>query len=146
MLLRYIHPDAVWLQYLPAALGCVWALSYFRKHRDAWDWIEHGSLLVLVSVVVAPYSWIMDQAILIPALLHAVYRTRSRIDVAILALASAIVGVWIVRGDVALASAFYIWPAPVWLLWYLYALRGTSTRFDRAYDPQLLSEGREAIL
>jgi uncharacterized membrane protein (UPF0127 family) len=146
MLMRHINPNAVWLQYLPAVLGCAWALWYFRRHRDDWDWVEHGSLLVLVSVVVAPYSWIMDQAILIPALLHAVYRTRSRSDVAILALASAVVGVWIVRGDVALASAFYIWPAPVWLVWYLYALRGTSTQHSRAYDPPLLSEGREATL
>ena len=146
MLMRHINPDAVWLQYLPAALGCVWALWYFCRHRDDWDWMEHGSLLVLVSLVVAPYSWIMDQAILIPALLHAVYRTRSRIDVAILALASAVVGVWIVRGDVALASPFYIWPALVWLVWYFYALRGTSTQHSRAYDPPLLSEGREATL
>jgi hypothetical protein len=147
MLMRQIHPNAVWLQYLPAALGCVWALSYFRKHRDDWDWMEHGSLLVLVSVVVAPYSWIMDQAVLIPALLHAIYRTRSRNDVAILALASAlVVGILIVRGNMVLASAFYIWPAPIWLAWYLYALRGTSAQPSRAYDAQLLSEPREATL
>ncbi len=147
MLMRHVGPNAIWLQYLPAALGCVWALWYFRRHRDDWDWMEHGSLLVLVSVVVAPYSWIMDQAILIPALLHAVYRTRSRTDVAILALASAVVvGILIVRGNIVLASAFYLWPAPVWLAWYLYALRGTSTRANGAYDPTLLSEGRQATL
>ena len=147
MLMQHINPNAVWLEYLPAVLGCAWALFYFRKHRDDWDWLEHGSLLVLVSLVVAPYSWIMDQAIVIPALLHAVYRTRSRNNVAILALASAIiVGILIVRGDMVLASAFYMWSAPLWLVWYLFALRGASTQPRNAYDLPLLSEGREATL
>jgi hypothetical protein len=77
MLRLAIDPGKVWLQGVPAALGCVWALAYFRRHRR-WDWIEHGSLLMLVSVAVAPYSWFMDQAVLLPALLHALYRNRSR--------------------------------------------------------------------
>ena len=42
---RYVSPTSTWLQYLPVALGSVWALAYFRRHRDDWDWMEHGSLL-----------------------------------------------------------------------------------------------------
>jgi hypothetical protein len=85
--LRWIvSPDTLWLQYLPAGLGCIWALIYFRRHRDAWDWMEHGSLLMLVSILLAPYTWLMDQAIPIPALLHAAYFTRSRRLIAVLAL------------------------------------------------------------
>jgi len=145
MLLRNVSPNTVWLQYLPAALGCVWALFYFRRHRD-WNWMTHGSLLMVISVVVAPYAWIMDQAILIPALLHAAYLTRSRSLVAIFALMSAVIGVWILRGDVALQSAFYIWPAPAWLAWYLYAVRGTDTQSSKAYDLPPLAEGCEATL
>ena len=98
VLRRIISPNTTWLQYLPSALGCIWALAYFRRHREDWDWMEHGSLLMLVSVLVAPYTWLMDQAILIPALLHAAYLTRSRSLVAILALASAVIEIGALRG------------------------------------------------
>jgi hypothetical protein len=123
MLRRNVSPNTIWLQYIPVASGCVWALEYFRRHRDHWDWMEHGSPLILVSVLVSPYSWPMDQVILMPALLHAVYLTRSRSLVAIFALSSAVVGVWSLRGNVPLYSAFYIWFAPAWLAWYLYATK-----------------------
>jgi hypothetical protein len=134
-----ISPKNMWLQYLPSAFGCIWALAYFRKHYDHWDWIEHGSLLILVSVLVAPYTWLMDQAIVIPALLHAAYLTRSRSLVAILALASAVIEAGILWGLPLLHSAFYLWTAPAWLVWYLYATkRGYTTN---AYEVPLLPGG-----
>ena len=132
MLRRDISPNTIWLQYLPAVLGCIWALAYFQRHREHWDWIEHGAPLMLVSVLVSPYSWPMDQVILLPALLHAVYRTRSRTLVAIFALSSALVGVWSLRGDLPLYSAFYLWFPPAWLAWYIFAIRGSRT--TNAYE------------
>jgi hypothetical protein len=115
------HTD--WLQYLPAAAGCVWAIGYFRKHRDEWDWLHHGSLLMLISVLVAPYTWFMDQAILIPALLHGAYSARSKRSIAVLALASAAIEIEILRGLPLLQSYFYLWTAPAWLAWYLFSNR-----------------------
>lgn len=141
--LQNVSPNAIWLQYLPAALSCIWALAYFRRHRNDWDWMAHGSLLMVVSFVAAPYAWIMDQAILIPALLHAAYLTRSRNVVAIFSLASAAIGVWILRGDVQLHSAFYIWPAPVFLAWYLYAVRVSAVQPSKALELPSLAEGRK---
>ena len=144
MLRQKLSPNTIWLQYLPAVLGCVWALTYFRRHRDDWDWIEHGSLLMLVSLLFAPYTWFMDQAILIPALLHAAYVTRSRNLLAVLALASAIIEIAILRGLPLLQSVFYLWTAPGWLVWYLCATRATVTPPSNAYDLSLVAEGREA--
>ncbi len=46
---------------------------------------------MIVSVLVAPYGWLIDQSVLIPALLHAAYRARSRTFTAILASASAVI-------------------------------------------------------
>jgi uncharacterized membrane protein (UPF0127 family) len=133
IMLRWtISPKTMWLQYLPSALGCIWALAYFRKHYERWDWMEHGSLLMLVSILLAPYTWLMDQAILIPALLHAGYLARSRSLVAVLALASAVIEISALRGMALLHSAFYIWTVPVWLAWYLYAIKPAST--TNAYD------------
>jgi hypothetical protein len=118
-----VNPNANWLQFLPAALGCVWALAYFQRHRDDWDWMEHGSLLMLVSLVVAPYSWCLDQAVLLPALLHALYRNRSRSLVAVLALMSATIAIGNFLGLPLRTLALYLWTAPAWLGWYLCAMR-----------------------
>jgi hypothetical protein len=140
IMLRWaISPKTMWLQYLPAALGCIWALAYFRKHYDHWNWVEHGSLLMLVSVMLAPYTWLMDQAVLIPALLHGVYFTRSRNLIALLALASAVIDIGALRGLALLHSPFYIWTAPGWLAWYLYATRaGYATS---VYEPSVVADG-----
>jgi len=134
-----ISPKAMWLQYLPSVLGCIWALAYFRKHYDHWDWMEHGSLLMLVSVIVAPYAWLMDQAILLPALLHAAYFTRSRSLIAVLALASAVIELGALRGVALLHSPLYLWTAPAWLAWYLYATRTTGA--SNVYEAHLLADG-----
>jgi uncharacterized protein len=140
ILLRWtISPKTMWLQYLPPALGCIWALIYFRKNYDHWDWMEHGSLLMLASVLMAPYSWLVDQAILIPALLHAAYLTRSRSLIAIVALASAVIEIGALRGLPLMHSAFYIWTAPAWLTWYLYATKRSYT--TNVYEPFLPADG-----
>jgi hypothetical protein len=146
MLRWIISPKTMWFQYLPSALGCIWALAYFRKHYDHWDWVEHGSLLMLVSVLLAPYTWLFDQALLIPALLHAVYLTRSRGLIAILALASAAIEIGTLRSLAPTHSAFYLWTAPAWLAWYLYAIRGTAAERDEAFDAPPLAEVREVTL
>jgi hypothetical protein len=127
---QIVHPESAWLQYLPASLGCIWAIAYFYKHRSTWDWLEHGSLLMLVSVVVAPYSWFMDQAVLIPALLHALYQTRSRFLIAVFALISAIIEIANYRGVPLTSFPLYLWTAPAWLLWYLLASRSRTPLHD----------------
>jgi hypothetical protein len=135
----YLPPHTLGLQCLPAAVGALWALLYFLKRRDSWDWVEHGSLLMLVSIFVAPYTWFMDQAVLIPALLYGAYRTRSRSLIAILALMSAVIEIEILRGLPLLHSGFYLWTAPASLIWYILATcPHTATRVR---DASLFTEG-----
>ena len=122
VLRKLINPNANWVQYVPAALGCVWALVYWWKRRTTWDWLRDGNLVTLVSVVVAPYSWITDQLAAAPALLEASYRTRSQLLPVLWALGSIIAEVELLAG-IKLASNWFVWTAPAWLLWYLVALR-----------------------
>jgi len=120
--------QATWLQFLPAALGCVWALVYFWRRRAAWDWKIDGSLLMLVSLVAAPYCWLYDQCLAIPALLEGAYATRSRNLLTVLALAILLMDIELVCA-VHVISPLYLWTAPAWLAWYLCA-RGMPV--DRA--------------
>ncbi|HTV06843.1 MAG TPA: glycosyltransferase 87 family protein [Acidobacteriaceae bacterium] len=124
---RAIDPRAMWIQFVPAALACVWALWYFLRHRRHWSWIEHGSLLMIVSVLVAPYAWLIDQSVLIPALLHALYRSRSRAFAIVLGSASALIILQIFLGA-SVHSRWNLWPAPLWLVWYLFAVKSGGTQ------------------
>jgi hypothetical protein len=119
----WINPNAMWLQYLPAVLGCIWALYYFWPRRRAWDWMNQGSPLMLVSILAAPYSWLYDQVLVIPALLQGAFLTRSWNMLATLAVLSALVE-GALFGNIIKPSAVYLWTtwtAPAWLVWYLLA-------------------------
>ncbi|MGP8173217.1 MAG: glycosyltransferase 87 family protein [Terracidiphilus sp.] len=129
----WLSPQTMWLTYLPAALGCAWALGYFWTRRQAWDWMKHGSPLMLVSFLTAPYSWIYDGCLAIPALLEGAYLTRSKTLLVILAFASVLIEVELI-GGIKISSVLYLWTAPVWLAWYLCAtaIRGTEAEGIRS--------------
>jgi hypothetical protein len=66
-----------WMQFAPAAVGMLWAGWFFWMHRARWDWVRHGNSLLLVSLLVAPYAWFTDHAIVLPALLYAAAQTKN---------------------------------------------------------------------
>ena len=122
----WLSPQTVWLAWLPAALGSAWALGYFWSRRHAWDWMKDGSLLMLVSLVLAPYSWVYDDALALPALLRGAFLTRFRPLLLVLTFASILVEVELLRG-IRISTPYYLWTAPAWLAWYLladYSARG----------------------
>ena len=116
-----VDRNAMWLQYVLAAAACVWAIDYYRRHRQNWDWMVHGSVLMLVSVLVSPYAWITDQPLVIPALLEGAYRT-TRNWIAPVVLASALIEAGSLWSN-PMHSAKYLWAAPLWLAWYLWVTR-----------------------
>lgn len=123
LLRSWLSPRSIWLQYLPTALACIWALAYFWHRRQTWDWLTNGSLLMLVSILMAPYCWIYDQGLVIPALLQAAFLTRSRNLLIMLAFLSALVEI-LFYGNPSFPYASVIWAywtAPAWLAWYLFA-------------------------
>jgi hypothetical protein len=91
--------------------------------------MKDGSLLMLVSILSAPYCWLYDQPLAIPALLQGAYLTRSKTLLVVLAFASLLIEIELV-GGVDILSAFYLWTAPVWLAWYLIATGSTSTQVE----------------
>jgi Glycosyltransferase family 87 len=115
----WIRPTAVWLQYLPASLASLWALYYYWTRRHNWNWLENSCPLMLVSIVAAPYSFIYDQGIVIPAVVHGAYTTRARWTLIVLVAAFAVIGVEATM--VKIVSCWYLWTAPFWLAWYYVA-------------------------
>ena len=115
-----INPSAEWIAFIPAVFACIWALIYFWPRRHHWDWLENGSPLLLVSLLVAPFGWIFDQSLALPAVLFAVSRNPSQTMLSVLALIYVLIEVQIVS-PFGLHSAIYLWIAPAWLVWYLFA-------------------------
>lgn len=121
-----VNPAAKWLAFVPSVLGGIWGLVYFWRRRHTWDWLEQGSLLMLVSILVAPYCWIYDQALALPAVMYAVWRSSSRWAVAALGAIYIVVelqGFWSHNG---LASHWYLWPAVAWVAWFCLARSGRT--------------------
>jgi hypothetical protein len=121
-----LYRNAFWLQFVPASAACIWAIWYFWNRRDEWSWTDHAPLLLLVSVLMAPYAWFTDETILVPAILAGLYRAsnagRSLLPFGCLAA----VALLEVLFNVPLPSGLYLWTAPTWLVWYLFAVRGTE--------------------
>jgi hypothetical protein len=124
-----IHPQAVWLQFLPAVVGCIWAVWYFRQHRNHWEWSTDGSILMLISLLVAPYSWFTDQVVLLPAIFQAIYAADASPRSRALLWFVAIDGVALmeVLAGVQLDSPLYIWAPAAWTIWYVCFMRQSGS-------------------
>jgi Glycosyltransferase family 87 len=116
-----VHRDAFWLQFLPQGVACAWALGYFFTRRQRWNWMDQGLVVLLVGAMCSPYSWFTDEAMLLPAVLGGLYRAdqsgRSLVPFALFAAAAILE----LLTGVPVASPFFLWTTPAWLLWYLYA-------------------------
>jgi hypothetical protein len=59
------------LQFLPPLAGLAWFAVMWRQHRAAWDWADRLPVLLLVSMLTAPYgAWPFDVVVLLVPLLR----------------------------------------------------------------------------
>ncbi len=119
-----VHTSWWWLQVVPAIVATFWGVHYFWKNRERWNWKRHGCLLLVLSVMVAPYAWFTDEAVVLPAILFGLYRASDRL----LTLFSCIAGVALLEvfAGVRINSGFYLWTTVAWTLWYIAILHGKS--------------------
>jgi hypothetical protein len=136
-----IDRGAHWIEFVPTAVACAWACWYFWTQRERWEWNRQGMLLLMVSLAAAPYSWFSDQTVLLPAVLAGIYAAeknpRSWVLLALIA-AGGMVGV---AEAIRLTSPFYIWTAPAWLGWYLYAVYSKHGKNETGGLRSATSEG-----
>lgn len=124
---HWLWAQITWTQYAPAAAACLWALAYFWRRRARWNWVRDGSLLMLVSIVLAPYGWLYDQCLVLPALLDAAYATRR--SWLLIALSAMILVADMQLCMANLISPLWLWTAPAWWGWYVIA-RATRPKHE----------------
>lgn len=125
---RMVDWQAAWVQFVPEAAGCAWGAWFFWSRRDRWKWMDHGLLLMIVSVGCAPFAWVTDEALLLPAIVTAAYRAQqSGRSLLPLVLIFGTELFQLLRGAGLLGSA-YVWTVLAYLAWYLYATGGKEKR------------------
>jgi hypothetical protein len=129
-----IHPQSNWLAFVPEALACVWAVYYYRSRGEDWNWVEDGGFVLMVSVLVAPYAWYMDQTLFLPAVMTALYRARrSKTALALFAViqAASLIQLFV---QSKMVSPVYLWQGPVLVAWTIYAMHARSANYAGAAD------------
>jgi len=118
-----IHRNAIWLQFVPCVLACLWAGWWYLRKRS-WDWRTDGMLVLCISVAAAPYEWLTDEAVLMPAILFGLYRSNNRALTIYAAIAGA--ALLLVLFGAPMTSGYYMWTCPAWLAWYWYVLSSSE--------------------
>jgi hypothetical protein len=106
---------APWLPYTVTFLGCVWAIWYFVSRRHQWDWRREGLTVTMVSMWVAPYAWMSDQMVLLPAIVTVLVRQRRSLTSFVVLNTAALVPLLL---GVDSMSVVYGWMTTAWLVWY----------------------------
>lgn len=134
-----IHRRWWWLQLVPAIVATLWGVHYFWENRKEWNWRSHGCLLLVLSVMVAPYAWFTDEAVVLPAILFGLYRASGRL----LRIFACIVAVALLEvfAGAGIASGFYVWTATAWTLWYAATLHD-----KKASKPPPLGKNTEIVI
>jgi hypothetical protein len=133
LLRKAIDPSAIWLQYLPIAVAAVWAIWYYSRHKEEWDWQSQGLTVLLVSVAAAPYGWISDQVLAWPAIAKTIETADRRVFLILLSLITALLVT--LFSPIPMHSLFFAWTGTAWLLWNVYA-----TKVKEASPPPLAGE------
>jgi hypothetical protein len=123
-----------WVQFVPMAVGLIWAVWFFVENRSSWDWRQHGPALLVVSVLTTPYEWLSDETVLLPAILQAAafahaargnLRITAKIGIAVFILLDALL-LLILKAKVPFSTGIYFWSSLVWFFWYFRARKWYS--------------------
>lgn len=63
-----------WVQWIPAVLGIGWAMVRYSGLASRWNWSSELPQLAAVSWLAAPYGWVYDMVLLMPAVLDGAVR------------------------------------------------------------------------
>jgi len=111
-----------WFHLIPIIFGEIWFIYYWNRKHDTWNWEDEIPILLLVSVLISPFTWTYDYIILLPVILLAaswLFRDRKRKAVLLfvgLYLTINILGLIL---HTRLSDFWFFWMAPILLVGFL---------------------------
>jgi hypothetical protein len=131
------------MQFVPMALGLIWCVWYYVKHRTNWNWRSHGLTVMVVSILTTPYGWLTDEVVLMPAMVFAALailrgqkrlRISTRIALAIFALLNWAL-LMLLALHIPLQLGIYFWSSLLWFAWYAFGRLQMTAKSKAALDP-----------
>ena len=123
--------EKLWLPFLPALLGVAWFLIYYSRNRKTWEWNQHVPLVLLVSVMTAPFAWTWDYPVLLPVIMQVAvalfHGKKRRIATAGILFYFAINGVALILHVLLPADHLFFWMVPALLASYLILMHAPAT-------------------
>jgi len=121
--------EQFWPQYIGPIIGLVFFVYYWVKARHTWSWAINTPDLVLASAITSLYSWTYDQVVILVVVIKAwIHLIQIKKNIAWLLMAIffliQLLNLILHR---YLDDFWFIWFAPVTLLWYL-AVQSTIKR------------------
>jgi len=136
-----------WVQFIPMTLGFVWCAWFLWVKRSTWNWRTHGPALMVVSVLTAPYAWMTDEVVLLPAILQAavfVYSAKrklslkTRLAMTIFVCLNGLL-LLILAAKIPFSTGIYFWSSLVWFGWYAYGRSRRRAALKRQPDAAILT-------
>ena len=118
-----------WIRYLPPLAGAVWGVIFYLRHKDGWIWKERISIILLVSLMTAPLTWMHDQLLLlIPVIEIAILIIGfGKIDQKVISVLAVYlimnIAAFIMIPNSRHAQHHYLWMPIVFLLLYVHSSR-----------------------
>ncbi len=121
--LFYIDNNNFWFQLMPINFGAIWFIYYWSRKHETWNWKDEIPILLLVSILISPFTWTYDYVILVPAILLAaswLFRDRKRQS------ALLFVGIYLTMNVLGLilharlSDFWFFWMAPTLLVCFLF--------------------------
>lgn len=132
--LRRLAPGSDFLQYVPVLVASFWALWFYWGRRDTWEWNDSGLILIAISVIAAPHSWLDDEVLFIPAIVAGLCRCAGDYKSLISLAALNGIALFLLVRNIPFYSGAYVWTSVAWLVWFLYSRRLGRSKPEIAND------------
>jgi hypothetical protein len=119
-------PGSLWPQLLPTIIGLVVALWIWARTRGTWEWPREGGMLIAGSALVAPYSFLVDQVLFLPAVLYCYPRATNAVRALFIAIN--FTAFFLMLKVPEMSSPVTLWVAPAMMIWcyHVYKRRGAA--------------------
>jgi hypothetical protein len=112
-----------WLQFTPVCIGLAWGLMYFSKHKKNWDWMQHAPIVIIVSLLTAPFAWTYDLIFLIMPLIIVIgqlfSQSISAIPKAVIMGSYTILNILVFIFYAQTHDFWLFWLTPAFAIWYV---------------------------
>jgi hypothetical protein len=116
--------EKIWLQFLPPAIGAIGFGWYWLKNYQHWSWTVLMPVIILASIISSPFSWSVDQVVLILTILPvtaSVIKSHHPRSILFLLMAFGLLQFFALAINIMeLNAVWYLWvPMSVSILWLL---------------------------